>query len=343
MILKDPMKTKKQFANSHLLHILIFVLITCFGTGITNAQSRADVKLDTTEIVTGQQISLLLEYHYPKGAKIDWPVKTDTITRAIEVIRKLKADTSVSDKGLISIRQRYIITSFDSGHQVIPPMQFGYMFAGDSVAIYTESEPLLLSVITPEVDTAQGFKAIKGPLKAPVSIWEILPWILRIWGIIGIILLIFVIVYYFKKGRLPLIKPKEEIRLPADEEALQAFENLRLKKLWQNGQFKLYFSEMTDIIRVYIERRFDVMAIEMTTEEIIENLAPLNINREVKNKLHEALQLADLVKFAKAEPMPLECDLSIQHCMDFVKETAQKPEEISETNQEEKPDKKSNQ
>ena len=310
--------------------IRLLVLIFCLWTGVVMAQSRADIRIDTTQIRTGEQISLLLEYRFPKGSKIDWPLKADTITKTIEIVRKLKADTITNSDGLTSIRQRYIITSFDSGPQVIPPLRFGYLMQGDSTAMYTETEAALIMVNTPEVDTTQVIKAIKSPLSAPLSFWELLPWLIRIWSFIGLVLIVFVIYYYYKKGRLPLLNQNKNVRLPADDEAMLGLENLRLKKLWQNGYYKLYFSEMTDIIRVYIERRFDVMAVEMTTEEIMTNIKPLNINKEVSSKLHEVLQLADLVKFAKAEPMPLESDLSLQHCIDFVKETAPSPEDSKE-------------
>jgi len=94
-----------------------------------------------------------------------------------------------------------------------------------------------------------------------------------------------------------------------------------LKKLWQAGKVKEYYPELTDIVRVYIEDRFAVMAIEMTTHEILDGLKKHLINDEAMQKLRGSLELADLVKFAKANPTPLENDTCLNHGIDFVNET----------------------
>jgi hypothetical protein len=104
--------------------------------------------------------------------------------------------------------------------------------------------------------------------------------------------------------------------------ALEQLDTLRLKKLWQNGETKEYYSELTDILRMYIEQQFDIHAAEMTTDEILFNMKPIDINRKVVNKLSDILMIADLVKFAKAFPSPLDNEQVFNHSIDFVQETA---------------------
>ena len=115
---------------------------------------------------------------------------------------------------------------------------------------------------------------------------------------------------------------------------MEALESLRLKKLWQSGRVKEYYSEMTEIVREYIELRFPVRALEMTTSEINAALRQTEVNSSAREKLHQTLILADLVKFAKEQPLPLENDLSFSHCIDFVRET--KPRKEAEFLQPEK-------
>ena len=102
---------------------------------------------------------------------------------------------------------------------------------------------------------------------------------------------------------------------------MNGLESLKVKKLWQAGKVKDYYTELTDIVRIYIEERFSVQAVEMTTEEILEGLKDSYIDQESINKLARTLVLADLVKFAKEKPLPLENDTSMNNTIDFVKET----------------------
>jgi hypothetical protein len=104
-------------------------------------------------------------------------------------------------------------------------------------------------------------------------------------------------------------------------EAIRKLEELRLARVWQSGKVKQYHSSLTDIMKNYLKRRFGFDAPEMTSDEILDELKVHNINQETTEKLKGVMQLADLVKFAKAQPTPLENDLSLEHCIDFVKET----------------------
>jgi hypothetical protein len=117
--------------------------------------------------------------------------------------------------------------------------------------------------------------------------------------------------------------------------ALQKLEELRLAKVWQQGRIKEYYTSLTDITREYFEGRYFFDAMEMTTDEILEALDRQNINKGAINKIKGAFELADLAKFAKALPTPLENDLCLNHCVDFVKET--KPVPVAEIKNETEP------
>jgi hypothetical protein len=98
---------------------------------------------------------------------------------------------------------------------------------------------------------------------------------------------------------------------------------LRLRKLWQEGHIKLYYSELTDIVRTYYKNRWGIDAMEMTSGEILEETEKRGINQELLNKLLFLFTTADLVKFAKSEPLPNDHDTSFKNAQIFISETAE--------------------
>jgi len=300
------------------LYKIAVVLIMLFFRFAANGQTEAEAKLDTTDITIGDQIKLHLSFSGPKDVEIAWPQITDTIVSDVEVIDRTGIDTIPGDNRNL-YTQNLTITSFDSGYYAIPPFRFKYRVKGDTVLHFTETAPLLLGVHTVEVDTTQAFKDIKMPIAAPYTLREALPWILL--GL-GIILIGYLVFYYLRKKKKdePVFKAKKP-KLPPHQIAFDALENLRFKKLWQNGKVKEYHTELTDILRTYISDRFGIHAMEMTTEEIVESLEPTPVNEQALAKLKDTFVLADLVKFAKAQPLPVENDMSLNNAIDFVKET----------------------
>jgi len=119
----------------------------------------------------------------------------------------------------------------------------------------------------------------------------------------------------------PVFKTSTKPKVPPHRIALDALDNLRYKKVWQSGLIKDYHTELTDIIRDYISNRFYIHALEMTTDEILEALDGTSTNDQAKQKIRQTFTMADLVKFAKMQPLPLEHDTSLNNAIDFVNET----------------------
>ena len=167
----------------------------------------------------------------------------------------------------------------------------------------------------------------------PITFSEVLPWFL---GGLGIILMGLLVFYYIKKRKSaqPVFKIRSKPKLPAHIIALNDLEELRMQKMWQSGKVKEYYTAMTDIVRLYIEERFEISAVEMTTEEILKDLRNENLDSEIQNKLGQTLVLADLVKFAKETPLPLDNDNCLTYSVDFVQNTIP----VQEVTEEEKPD-----
>jgi len=310
--------------------IPIILLILVSFTGLSQ-EPAVSTRLDTNDILIGDQTGLLITASFPQNMRLAWPVFQDTLTGNIEVIKVEPADT-VKDKreNLTRVTQRVIITSFDSGYHKIPPLSFLYAKEGDTSIQYVSTLPLYLKVNTVEVDTTAAIKPIKAPLRAPLTFREVFPWVL---GALLIALVAWFVYYYFRKRKKhqPLFAPRLKPTRPAHELALEGLEELRHRKLWQSGKTKEYYTEMTDIVREYIENRFRVRAVEMTTEEILDGLKGENINTDAFDKLRQTLILADLVKFAREQPLPLENDLTLNNSIDFVRETILKITETAGT------------
>lgn len=301
----------------------LFILICFFLLGVnTWAQmAEATATLNDDSISIGQHLTYELKLITPDGFEVEWPVWNDTIPGGIEVLSRGKVEKlPVTQKGNTIYRQNVVITAFETGKKLIPPVKLRFKNQSDTTHFTAQTSPVMFVVTSVAVDTAQAFKPIIGPVKEPITFMEILPWLL---GGLAIILLIVAVIWYMKRRQkiLPVIQAFTKPQILPHIAALEKLEELRYAKVWQSGQIKEYYTQLTDIIRVYIEEQFSVNAVEMTTDEIIEGIRPLKINQEASMKLLQVLQLADFVKFAKAHPSSMDNEVSLNHLVDFVNES----------------------
>lgn len=306
--------------NKKYFPALLSILFMLLGTGLQAQQlPAAHATLDTNAIMIGDQIGLNLNVEVPKGYQIYWPFLHDTLAPHIEMIRAEKMD-SVLKNDEIHYHRKIIITSFDSGAFTVPSFVFHVRNSSTGQTDSLTTDEMQLKVFTPMVDTAKAFKVIKGPESVPYTFAELLPWILIV---LAVIIGIVIIVWYIrnrKKGK-PLFARKSKPKLPPYEQAIKQLEELRLSKVWQAGKLKEYYTGITDIMREYFTDRYQFEAWEMTTDEIVDELKDKKINEQAMSKVKSTLELADLVKFAKAQPTAVENDTALNYCVDFVNET----------------------
>jgi len=295
----------------------VFLFLLAF-TFVSVYAQQISVKIDTNAILIGQQLKVAIDFKIPSDKQAFFPIIKDSLGPNLEIVSKSPVDTLIK-KGVANYHQELRITSFDSGYFVLPAFAFHYKNKGDTSLHSLVSDPYLISVFTVDADTTQPIKPVVGPMAEPYTLSEFLPWILFILVLGALIFTAFY--FYRKKQKKPLFKFKDEPKIPAHEKALDDLARLRLKKLWQAGKVKQYHTELTDILRLYIEDSLRVNAIEMTSYEILDGLKSKPINREAMQKLRDSLVLADLVKFAKANPTPLENDTCLNYAVDFVNET----------------------
>jgi len=160
-----------------------------------------------------------------------------------------------------------------------------------------------LSTNQAATDTSQvKMDPIKDIIEEPLNIWKdiLLPYG---GGLLGMVVLVSLIYFLVKKmGQKEPPPPEPEVIIPAHQTALEKLDDLENAELWQKGNVKEYQSQLTYIIREYLENRYDINALENTTVEIKKDLKKLSLGDELQNDLQNILQVADLVKFAKAKP-----------------------------------------
>ncbi len=303
--------------SQHVRHIVmtaVVLLATAMGAWGGNVTFKA--KLDSATLLMGKTTALHLEITQDRDARGFFPgEQADTLNAMVEIAERPKADTTDLGNNRIQINRDLIIQSFDSGMWVIKPIP--YVVNGDTAYC----NQLSLKVLPVDVSQMKDIHDIKPVEDVPFNLLDWLPnywwaWLLALLLIGGGI---WVYRKYYKKGINPL-KPSRK-RLPPYEEAMINLQNLKAAQLWQRGQEKEYFTGLTDILRVYIDRRFDINAVEMTSSQIIDTLKKNDETRAVNEQLEMILEVADIVKFANARPLADDNEVAYQRAVNFVEAT----------------------
>lgn len=300
-----------------MIHRIIILWVILFALPSFGQDIRVNAKLDTTQMLIGDQVNLWLLLEHPQGLAIDFPPTVDSLAGKIEVLSASEPDTIGKSNRIWKIRQRLVVTSFDTGFYVIPRFTFRFKDNHDSV----QTDALPLQVFGMPVDTTKGITDIKLPYEIKVTVVEVLPYIIV--GLLLIAIILFYVKYLRKRKLVEKIPDKPSPPpIPAHLLALEQLDELVREKLWQQGKIKLYYSRLTDIVRQYIELRFGVPAMEETTEDIIRDFTREgHIKEEIRKELKVLLELADLVKFAKWYPVAEENEASQQSAYDFILRT----------------------
>ena len=294
---------------------LFFILYLDFSAQSQKINAKAQV--DSTHILLGDPIKYNLEISYNKAINVILPVFPDTF-RGFVVINRSEIDSTFKND-IITRKQTITLTTFDSGNKIIPSIKINYQLKGQTNFNYISTDSFKIVVNYVPVDTTQSIKPIKTILKTPLSFREILPYLI---SFLIIVLIILVILYYIK--RLKANKPffvREKIIPPPHIIALQKLKKLEEEKLWQKGEIKKFHIDLTDIIREYMESRFNILAIESTTPEIINQLSEKPIEKNLLSKVNEFLNISDLVKFAKLTPLPDENEKCLKVSYEFIDKT----------------------
>jgi len=273
--------------KKQVVYILFFIGFVGFAQ-----ENPVSITVDPTAIKIGEQIQYKISVA-KKGTVIFPKLQLDSLGK-VEVVETLPTDT-LKD----TYEKKYLLTSFDSGQYTIPKQQ---VFISNKMFL---TDSLLVNVATVKVDTLkQQMFPIKAIKSEPKTFDDYKP---LLWWILLIVLLIAAALYFILRKK----EKKEEVKvvIAPIQEALQRLKELDEKQLLQQNKIKIYYTELTDIVRTYIEKDIYIPALESTTNELIDTIndfnesSKLGISKETIQQLKEVLHSADMVKFAKSQPI----------------------------------------
>lgn len=284
--------------------------------------------IDSTTLRLGDQTDMHLQATIDAQEQLSFPTFDHLLQDEIEIIDRTIVDTVSLEDGRKQLNQYLTITSFTDSLYTIHPIPF---VSGNDTFW---SESLALNVIQPfEMDTSLALTDIKDIEDAPIWWWGIFRWVLLAISIIGLGIGAYYLVRRFKNKEQEKEVINPELLRPADEVALEKLDIIKEQKIWKEGKHKEYHTQLTDVIREYVSRRYEINSTEKTSDETLRALKPmLRDQRELFQRLEKMLQTADLVKFAKWDTTPDENEQGLLSAYDFVNETK---ETITEEGKEE--------
>lgn len=306
-----------------LFNAALFLLLTgfCLETKAQNIQVEA--KLDRDSLRIGEQVLLHISARMPVKTQVVFPQLVDSIGK-VQIVKSLKADTTFdkNNPNQQTVTHSYALTSFDPGVYVLP----GFTFQTPNGELKTGTVTLQVKAV--QVDTTKAFYDIKQPLTVSYTFWDWLKdhWLMVLIVLVAVLLTAGSVYYYQKRPKKDRLFVKPDPILPVDVIALNKLNELRDKKLWQQGEVKLYYSELSDVLREYLEKRYQISTQEQTTDEILLSLKQKEIPQESRTLLNKILTLADLVKFAKEKPTAFENGQTMENAIDFVVQTKHRPQ-----------------
>lgn len=292
-----------------------------FAGSIQSAEAKMSIKasVDSSQMVMGQQMAIKLDILDNADASAQVLVDKSSFPAEVEMVDWIYGDTTEIGNGLVEMRRALIIQSFDSGVYVIPP--FIMVNGTDTV----RSNELTLKVNPVDVSQMTDINPIAPPANFYSKWYDWLPdWITEywLWFILAIIVIAAGICAYLimtRKVAVNILPQKK--RLPPDRIALDRLKALKEEQLWERGQEKEYYTQLIDILREYLQERFGINAMEMTSSQILNALRKNEETRMPHDYMRKVVEIADYVKFAKVRPLPDDNVRSWQNALQFVEET----------------------
>ena len=304
-------------------YVLFLMTVFALLGGLKAQDVEVEGKVESTDVQVGKPFTLNLSLKVPYGWFVEWnDFTTDTLSEQLDIIKRSDVERTADADSNVIVKQQLTLMTFDTGQVQVPPIALKYARSFDDAnRLKAYTDPIDLYSTTIAVDTTLAYKPIVEPIAAPVQMKEVFPWIL---AVLLLALAAFGIWYWRRHRKTKVDADGNIVRgpvIPPYDKAVGDLENLRQQKLWQSGKVKEYYSSLTDIAREYIEGQFGVNAVEMTTDDILEEIKPLHFSQETYDKLKDTMEVADLVKFAKYSSSNLESENAMNSMTEFVNES----------------------
>lgn len=276
----------------------VALIAMVFITSPLAAQSRIETEVDTLRVTVGDRVTMTVSVEHPAGAYVEWP---DSVDLAPFEVVEMRETPPVAADGPTRSTAVLTLAAFELGELEVPSFEVEVVGTdGAREALATDAYGI--EIVSVGVDESGDIRDIRGPLGIPMSLLRTL--------LLALLPVLLIALLYIAARRLrsredesagPALVPLER---PAHEIALEALAQLESSQLLEVGQVKEYHIEVSDILRVYVERRFRVDALEMTTREVLVGLERAGVDESFREGLGVFLDQCDMVKFAKVRPGP---------------------------------------
>lgn len=289
----------------------LIILLFVFAALAQAQEPKVSARTDSAQYKIGQWILLHLDAALPQAVDSLTPAVKDSLGPFEILSVKFSAPNGGHQQWT------FRLTIFDTGKVVVPPIVFAYRNRTDTLQHAAYSNPVPLSIVGIPVDLKGDIKDIKPPLDAPWKFEDFLPYLI----VLTLIALAVLGYYYYRKRKRQreeaLVPPKPGI--PPGQAALAALRILEDKRLWQQGKVKEYYSEVTEIVRRFLEDQYGLFALESTSDEIMEQLKRLPEAHALLREFRAFFTTADLAKFAKYLPTPEENEHELRWAYEIVR------------------------
>jgi hypothetical protein len=283
--------------------------------------------VDSQSVLLGDWIRYSVEVKHPAAVPVTMPAMKDTLG-SFDIVQQDSLVRREQD-GTVELKKNFIIAKYEPGRFTIQP--FAVQYSGTDGKMSTaESNPIPVEIRSVEIDTTQSIRDVKPPMTVPMSAEEIAMYV-------GIVLAMagagYGIYYYVKKRKKTGGRVEEDLKpdIPPHILALMQLDSLEAKRLLQAGEIKAYYSEATEIIRRYFELRYGIMALEMTSAEVMAQLEKFKMEKVTFSDIESLLTGSDLVKFAKYQPVASENEQVIPQARTIIERTKPVNETVSES------------
>lgn len=316
-------------------HLLSIIFIVAAAT-VAAQSPTVEARLEPDSVMIGDRFDCIIEVEKDLVQVVAFPAFDNSAGGAVELVSESQPDTLLHEGRRLRLRKRYTLQTFEEGRVNLGCPNILYFDKNIADTLHTR-DSLILTVGTYLIDsTSMPIMTLKPQRTLPFRFGEISGWLM--WGLIIVLLLAAAgyaavrILHHYGRTVTDLFKTPPP--LPPHVVAIKALEALHHQKLWQNGKYKQYYSGITDILRTYIAARYEVGAMEMTSDEIIAVMRGVEgLPQKSAMDLTGILQTADLVKFAKAEPDPEENENDYWRAYYFVEETKIQEEQSGQTDE----------
>lgn len=311
-----------------------FIAILALGAAAVAAAGPVQVtaRIDSVDVMQGALRKVEVEVVQPRGLHARWlsdPV--DSAGRAVELMPGVEVnyssavDTTDLGNDRLQLRRTLLIQPWDSGEVVVNGIA---LVAGIDTF---RSAPFALKVYTADVDTMTTVHGMMPEAVQPRHFWDWMPdWLYNYWWAIlaGLLVIAGGVVAYVlnRKGGLRKILAEAPKPVPPYDKAIAQLNNLRVRQLCEKGREKEYYTELTEILRQYLEGRFGINAMEMTTPQIKRAVYATVPEKSASTMMNDVLEMADYVKFARMRPLPEDNARAFSQAMQFVENTKPEPE-----------------